>query len=265
MRRGRARRRRADRVVGGVGPRRRPARAAHRARARRRRRVADAGHGARSLGVARAGARRRRAGRGRLPARGAVRVDAQARRRRGARVDRARRRAARGRRCAALVDESAGYHARHTAWRWSAGVGVAASGEPVAWNLVDGIHDDAAASERDRVGGRRAARGRAGRRSPTTCSAVGGLRFAAEAMRARRENLLRPALGLRAAVRRVLRRAARGGPAARGLGRDGAPRGALVVEALASPRSPRRWPPRSRVRRLPESLVALGGARAAAS
>ncbi|MGH2949076.1 MAG: hypothetical protein ACRDPC_22965, partial [Solirubrobacteraceae bacterium] len=50
----------------------------------------------------------------------------------------------------AIVDESAGYHARHTTWRWSAGVGVAASGEPVAWNLVDGIHDgrEAGASER---------------------------------------------------------------------------------------------------------------------
>ena len=50
--------------------------------------------------------------------------------------------------CAAIVDESAGYHARHTAWRWSAGVGTLASGEPVAWNLVDGIHDAPEASER---------------------------------------------------------------------------------------------------------------------
>ena len=49
---------------------------------------------------------------------------------------------------AGLVDESAGYHARHTAWRWSAGVGVAESGEPVAWNLVAGLHDAPAASER---------------------------------------------------------------------------------------------------------------------
>ena len=48
----------------------------------------------------------------------------------------------------AIVDESAGYHARRTSWRWSAGVGVAASGAAVAWNLVDGIHDAAEASER---------------------------------------------------------------------------------------------------------------------
>src|SRR3954468_19039712 len=39
-----------------------------------------------------------------------------------------------------FVDESAGYHARHTAWRWSAGVGRSADGRPVAWNLVDGVH-----------------------------------------------------------------------------------------------------------------------------
>ena len=47
-----------------------------------------------------------------------------------------------------VVDDSAGYHARHTAWRWSAGVGAAESGAAVAWNLVDGLHDAAAASER---------------------------------------------------------------------------------------------------------------------
>src|SRR4051794_32467448 len=46
-----------------------------------------------------------------------------------------------------FVDESAGYHARHTAWRWSAGIGVADDGRPVAWNLVDGVHDGVA-SER---------------------------------------------------------------------------------------------------------------------
>jgi Protein of unknown function (DUF2804) len=40
-----------------------------------------------------------------------------------------------------FVDESAGYHARHTAWRWSAGIGRAVDGRAVAWNLVDGVHD----------------------------------------------------------------------------------------------------------------------------
>jgi hypothetical protein len=47
-----------------------------------------------------------------------------------------------------FVDESAGYHARHTAWRWSAGVGVARDGRSVAWNLVSGVHDAPASSER---------------------------------------------------------------------------------------------------------------------
>ena len=89
----------------------------------------------------------------------------------------------------AIVDESAGYHARRTAWRWSAGVGAAESGEPVAWNLVDGIHDAPEASERTLwIAGEPRAVG------PVTfaddLSAVGDLRFTAEATRARRENLL---------------------------------------------------------------------------
>jgi hypothetical protein len=48
----------------------------------------------------------------------------------------------------AVVDESAGYHPRHTSWRWSAGVGRGEGGERVAWNLVTGVHDDPRASER---------------------------------------------------------------------------------------------------------------------
>jgi hypothetical protein len=48
----------------------------------------------------------------------------------------------------AIVDDSDGYHDRHTSWRWSAGVGVAEHGAAVAWNLVDGIHDAPGASER---------------------------------------------------------------------------------------------------------------------
>jgi Protein of unknown function (DUF2804) len=47
-----------------------------------------------------------------------------------------------------FVDESAGYHARHTRWRWSAGIGVARDGRRVAWNLVEGVHDAPRASER---------------------------------------------------------------------------------------------------------------------
>jgi hypothetical protein len=89
----------------------------------------------------------------------------------------------------AIVDESAGYHARRTAWRWSAGVGVAASGEPVAWNLVEGMHDAPEASECTVW---IAGQPHAVEPQPFAddLSAVGGLRFAAQATRARRENLL---------------------------------------------------------------------------
>ncbi len=45
-------------------------------------------------------------------------------------------------------DESAGYHQRHTSWRWSAGVGRAEDGRRLAWNLVEGVNDPAENSER---------------------------------------------------------------------------------------------------------------------
>ena len=88
-----------------------------------------------------------------------------------------------------VVDDSAGYHARHTAWRWSAGVGTSESGAAVAWNLVDGLHDDPRASERTVW-----VDGVAHEAGPVEfaddLSAVGGLRFAQEAARSRRERLL---------------------------------------------------------------------------
>ena len=63
---------------------------------------------------------------------------------------------------AGLIDASAGYHARETAWRWSAGVGTATDGRALAWNLVTGVHDARRAERADRLGRRRRARGRAG-------------------------------------------------------------------------------------------------------
>lgn len=45
-------------------------------------------------------------------------------------------------------DESAGYHQRHTSWRWSAGVGRSEDGRRLAWNLVEGVNDPAESSER---------------------------------------------------------------------------------------------------------------------
>ena len=47
-----------------------------------------------------------------------------------------------------IIDDSAGRHDRHTVWSWSAGVGTLEDGAPVAWNLVDGIHDGPTGSER---------------------------------------------------------------------------------------------------------------------
>jgi Protein of unknown function (DUF2804) len=89
---------------------------------------------------------------------------------------------------AGIVDESAGYHARHTVWRWSAGVGTLVSGEPVAWNLVEGIHDAPEASERTVW-----VAGEPREVPPVTFDGlrgVGLLRFTAVATRARRENYL---------------------------------------------------------------------------
>ena len=48
----------------------------------------------------------------------------------------------------AVIDDSAGYHQRLLAWRWSAGVGAADDGRSVAWNLVSGINDPPRDSER---------------------------------------------------------------------------------------------------------------------
>lgn len=47
-----------------------------------------------------------------------------------------------------VVDDTAGYHARRTSWRWCAGVGRAVGGERVGWNLVAGVNDGPVGSER---------------------------------------------------------------------------------------------------------------------
>jgi hypothetical protein len=47
-----------------------------------------------------------------------------------------------------VADDSAGYHPRHTVWKWSAGVGTARDGRTVGWNLVSGINDPPSSSER---------------------------------------------------------------------------------------------------------------------
>lgn len=89
----------------------------------------------------------------------------------------------------AVVDDTAAYYPRHTSWRWSAGVGVAVDGRPVAWNLVCGINDPPLDSERTVW-----IEGEPMEVGPCSfaddLSAVDGLLFEAEAMRERNENLL---------------------------------------------------------------------------
>jgi hypothetical protein len=89
----------------------------------------------------------------------------------------------------AVIDDTAGYHERHTAWRWSAGVGTAQDGRAVAWNLVAGLHDSPASSERTVW-----LEGEPQEVAPVAFDpelrSVAGLRFEPEAQRARRENLV---------------------------------------------------------------------------
>jgi hypothetical protein len=50
--------------------------------------------------------------------------------------------------CNAVVDDTAGYHRRHTRWTWCAGVGTGTRGEKIGWNLVTGVNDAERGSER---------------------------------------------------------------------------------------------------------------------
>jgi len=94
----------------------------------------------------------------------------------------------------AVIDDSAGWHERVTEWRWSAGVGEAADGTPVAWNLVTGINDPPSGSERAVWVGGTPHEACPVEFDPALCwirAADGSeLRFAPAAERARHENLL---------------------------------------------------------------------------
>ncbi|MBI5671292.1 MAG: DUF2804 family protein [Chloroflexi bacterium] len=48
----------------------------------------------------------------------------------------------------ALIDENAGYHPRHTHWRWSGGAGTDVRGRKVAWSVIVGLNDSPINSER---------------------------------------------------------------------------------------------------------------------
>jgi hypothetical protein len=94
----------------------------------------------------------------------------------------------------AVIDDTAGYHARHTEWWWSAGVGVEENGTPLAWNLVQGVNDPPRGSERavwvagepSEVAPVRFA----ANLSEIVAQDGSRVSFAAEAMRRRSENLL---------------------------------------------------------------------------
>jgi hypothetical protein len=83
-----------------------------------------------------------------------------------------------------LLDESGGRHPRRTAWLWSAGAGRTAAGAGVTWNLVEGMDPAEQAVWVD---------GAAHPVAPVPfdgLAGVAGLRFSAEATRARRESLV---------------------------------------------------------------------------
>lgn len=94
----------------------------------------------------------------------------------------------------AIVDDTAGYHARDTEWWWSAGIGETADGAPVGWNVVAGVNDGPHGSERS-VWVAGAAREVGPVRFAEDLSDVSfatgeQLRFEAEAVRARHDRLI---------------------------------------------------------------------------
>jgi hypothetical protein len=89
----------------------------------------------------------------------------------------------------AVIDDTSAYYERHTNWRWCAGVGTDPAGRTLAWNLVEGVNDPPAASERT-VWVDGVPREVAPVAFDPGLAGVGALRFHAEATRAHRQNLL---------------------------------------------------------------------------
>jgi len=94
----------------------------------------------------------------------------------------------------AVIDDTAGHHARRTEWRWSAGVGEGPDGTALAWNLVSGVNDPPSGSERAVW-----VAGQPHEAPPVefdddleriSCSDGSELRFQAEFERSRRDNLV---------------------------------------------------------------------------
>jgi hypothetical protein len=92
-------------------------------------------------------------------------------------------------RARAVIDDTAAYYERHTHWRWCAGVGTDVQARPVAWNLVEGVNDPPAGSERT-VWVDGVAREVGPVAIAPDLAAAGGLRFQAEATRVHSQNLV---------------------------------------------------------------------------
>jgi hypothetical protein len=94
----------------------------------------------------------------------------------------------------AVIDDTAGYHARDTEWWWSAGVGASEDGVALAWNLVAGVNDPPRGSERavwvDGEPSETAPVRFAADLSEIVADDGSRLSFAAESVRRRHENLL---------------------------------------------------------------------------
>jgi hypothetical protein len=85
----------------------------------------------------------------------------------------------------AVIDDTAAYYPRRTSWEWCAGVGRSRDGREVAWNLVAGVNDPPSGSERTVwIDGEPAEVG------PVRFGDGLPLRFHAEAVRSRNDNLL---------------------------------------------------------------------------
>jgi Protein of unknown function (DUF2804) len=94
----------------------------------------------------------------------------------------------------AVIDDTAGHHARETEWWWTAGVGRGPDGVALAWNLVSGVNDPPHGSERAVwIAGRPSEVppvGFAADLSRVSCEDGSELRFGAESERSRRDDLL---------------------------------------------------------------------------
>jgi hypothetical protein len=89
----------------------------------------------------------------------------------------------------AVIDDTSAYYERHTRWRWCAGVGADLEGRALAWNLVEGVNDPPAGSERS-VWVDGVAREVGPVAFDPDLAGVGALRFRAEATREHRQNLV---------------------------------------------------------------------------